>query len=363
VAQEVERDMTTPCPNCARDTARALDATDLNQGLSDAVFTYHRCPSCRLLFLAAVPEDLGRYYGSSYSPYQIPTERDLTARAELERYKLDAVRKVLSGGRLLEVGPGFGAFAHLAQKSGFEVEAIEMDRRCSDFLENALGIRTVTTDRVSSGAQGLRPFDAITAWHVVEHLPDVWEALEALSARLHPGGVLIIATPNPSALQFRFFGRFWAHLDAPRHVQLIPKQLLVDRMASHGLEVVTLTTRDEASRLFQSFGWWVMSFTNVVRACLPAAETSGLDGPGLGPRRALQVTAALLRAFVRSPFRSSKVLFPLLWRAILFSLLMPLERIEGLGAAYTVVFRKRRAADASSPSRGAAEAGGGITHG
>ena len=229
--------MTIPCSYCGADAREIFVAKDLNQMLSGEEFEYFRCRSCALIFLAPIPENLGAYYVPSYSAYRIPSMDDLSERAETERYKLAIIRRLRDTGRLLEIGPGFGAFAHLAKQGGFEVEAVEMDERCSEFLKGTLGIRTVVTDRVSSAVPQLGRYDVVTLWHVLEHLPDAWESLRALASRLDEGGFLVITTPNPDSVQFSVFGRYWTHLDAPRHVQLIPSKLLVDHAHSLGLEL------------------------------------------------------------------------------------------------------------------------------
>ena len=45
--------------------------------------------------------------------------------AASEAYKLDAVRARRGGGRLVEIGPGFGAFARRAAVNGFDVTGLD----------------------------------------------------------------------------------------------------------------------------------------------------------------------------------------------------------------------------------------------
>jgi len=47
-----------------------------------------------------------------------------------------------------------------------------------------------------SSSQHKGPYDVITLWHVIEHLPNPWEILDAVYASLKPGGVLALASPN-----------------------------------------------------------------------------------------------------------------------------------------------------------------------
>ena len=54
--------------------------------------------------------------------------------------------------------------------------------------------------------------------------------LEEASKKINPGGIILIATPNPSSFAFRLLGRFWPHIDAPRHINLIPESLLTTKL-------------------------------------------------------------------------------------------------------------------------------------
>jgi SAM-dependent methyltransferase len=74
----------------------------------------------------------------------------------------------------------------------------------------------VVGDAVSAPVEG--PFDVITMWHVLEHLPDPMAALERSHELLAPGGRLIVSVPNNDSWQARLGGDDWLHLDIPRHL-------------------------------------------------------------------------------------------------------------------------------------------------
>jgi SAM-dependent methyltransferase len=234
---------------------------DWNRGLSDERFTYYRCPNCTLTFLSPIPHDLDRYYPPAY--YPMPASlAELATVAEAERYKIDLVRRIVSGGRLLEIGPATGSFAYLAKQAGFEVETIEMDAACCQFLEQVVGVRAVRSADAAGTLATLDGYNAIVLWHVIEHLSDPWETLDAARERLRPGGVLVIATPNPASFQFRIFGRYWAHLDAPRHLELLPVERLIRWADGAGLKVALKTTTDTGGLGWNLFGW-VESLANL----------------------------------------------------------------------------------------------------
>jgi len=69
--------------------------------------------------------------------------------------------------------------------------------------------------------------------------------LEEASKKINPGGIILIATPNPSSFAFRLLGRFWPHIDAPRHINLIPESLLTTKLKDLGFDLVVKTTNDK----------------------------------------------------------------------------------------------------------------------
>ena len=61
---------------------------------------------------------------------------------------------------------------------------------------DALGVSTSLDTNGTSGSQ----FDLITAMEVIEHVTDPVAFIAALSARLAPGGLMILSTPNRTVL-------------------------------------------------------------------------------------------------------------------------------------------------------------------
>jgi SAM-dependent methyltransferase len=297
------------CPNCHAATVEAYDARDLNRNISNETFTYFRCVSCNVVFLSPVPTDLGRFYTTDYYGLQ-GTQETLARGAEGERYKIDIVKQFQRKGRLLELGPGGGGFVYLAKQAGFDVSAIEMSPDSCRFLTETVGVRAVQSAETAEALMAEEAtYDVIAAWHVIEHLSDPWATFDAAVARLAPGGILVLAAPNPAAFQFKVLRKLWAHLDAPRHVLLIPIAVLTGRAEALGLKTKLVTTTDVGSIGWNRFGWTV-SLQNIL------------------------------------PTRPSRVFRPLADRVggALTSLLRPIEEAGQNGSAYTVVFQKDAAA-------------------
>ncbi len=289
------------CTWCSEPSPLFTEARDLNQRCSDATFPYYRCPNCRLIFLDPVPPNLAAYYPSNY--YNRPSSIEaLKLRADRDMFKLDLVRTLAHGNRLLEIGPSYGAFAYLAHNAGYEVHAIESDAGCGEYLRNVVGINAINSADPATALPVDSRFDVIALWHSLEHLANPWRTMEAMVSRLSPNGVLFISTPNPDSIQCRLFRSGWAHLDAPRHLQLIPLDLLDRQFAPMGLTRESGTTTDPFGIVNNCFGWY------------------GSLANSLGHRMA-----------------------PFTWysgRAI-NKLLIPIERTGWRGSTYTVAFRKR----------------------
>ena len=184
------------CPQCGGKPRLQFNVADINRRITEATFAYVRCQSCGVVYLADPPTDLGHYYAASYYSHASTLE-ELARWAESERYKLDLVRRFRVDGHLVEVGPASGSFLYLAWTAGFEATAIEMDARSAEVIAAMMPIEVLNTADEASALGQTHPADVIAMWQVIEHLVDPWTMLEAAADRLKPGGVLIIAAPNP----------------------------------------------------------------------------------------------------------------------------------------------------------------------
>jgi len=242
------------CISCGKETKKLFISKDYNRQTNNKIFTYNQCYNCGTVSLLNIPNDLNKYYSDSY--YWIPdTLKQLEVASQAERYKIDIVKKFITSGSLIEIGPASGGFAYLAKESGFNVRLIELNERCCNFLRDTGKFNVVHCIDELQAIKDSDNVDVIALWHVIEHLSDPWEMLTAISDKLNKNGVLILAFPNISSLQFKLFGRFWTHLDAPRHIHFFPSSLIIERMKVYGLRCVMETTTDIGGREWDSFGW------------------------------------------------------------------------------------------------------------
>jgi len=287
-------------PACNSVERPLLSTRDRNRRVDDCSFDFVHCESCGLIRLANVPADLGRYYPADY--YALPSRERLESIARRDPFRIRTVQRFSRPGRLLDIGPAFGTFAFQAQQAGYTVSAIEMDARCCTYLREQLGIDAIRSEAPQEALAQFADQDVITLWHVIEHLPDPWAVVATAARSLAPGGILVVASPNPSAWQFSVMGSAWPHIDAPRHLYLIPPGVLADFAAMHGLDCVHLSTEDDEARRWNRFGWQRLLMNMM---------------PGVWTQR-----AAFLAGWGLSLLTS------------------PLDRRQGRGSAYTLILRK-----------------------
>jgi SAM-dependent methyltransferase len=298
--------MESKCPQCDSNATLYFQATDLNQKTCDSTFNYYRCINCKLIFLKPIPEDLSNYYKSEYPPYKIPNS--LEQLVELEKqlhWRVDLVKRYKNNGKMLEIGPSYGAFAYGAQKSGFQVDAIEMDENCCNFINSKTKVNAINaTDVVGTMSANKKTYDLIALWHNIEHLVDPWAVLRQCSMHLAPNGVLVISTPNPDSIQFKLFKKYWVHLDAPRHLQLIPSSLLTGFLKRLDMELVFTTTTDPDGLKLNAMSWHIST-----------AHVFGIS--------------------------NDRNIFRRIVSRVLSLAMSPIERLGQLGTAYTIVYRKK----------------------
>ena len=263
-----------PCPLCGAGSAHALDARDRNRESTAERFAYNRCSACGSVFMLDVPGELARYYTGDYHGFGADGQPEWTRNAtlrEVEEYRIGMLRAYVQPARLIDIGAGAGAFAAAAKRAGFEVTAIEMDERCCAYMRERLGVRAIRSDDPLAALQAQAPAQAISLWHSLEHLRDPAAMLAAAAARLQPGGVLMLGVPNPRSLQFRLLGARWAHLDAPRHLCLMPERALVSYLQQHGLRPLQATTGDPFGVICSVHGWTYALRRRPARGESPAA--------------------------------------------------------------------------------------------
>jgi len=154
-----------------------------------------------------------------------------------DRRRLALLRAAGAGppARLLDAGAGRGRFVAAARAAGHDARGVEPSARG---VAAARAVYGLELERAAIEDAAIPPgsLDAVTLWHVLEHLDDPAGALARLAGWLCPGGVILVGVPNAASLQARAGGAVWFHLDVPRHRTHFTPQGLLALLRVHGLE-------------------------------------------------------------------------------------------------------------------------------
>jgi SAM-dependent methyltransferase len=140
--------------------------------------------------------------------------------------------------RLLDIGCGGGQkLEYLRRRSAWETYGVDFDPRAvANARARAVGeVHLATGDRLPF-ADGF--FDAVMAWHSLEHHYSPRAAMQEVRRVLRPGGYAIIAVPSGDNLGLRLFGSHWGPLEAPRHLYYFTEETLTRLMHHVGLQVL-----------------------------------------------------------------------------------------------------------------------------
>ncbi len=200
----------------------------------------------------------------------------------------------LKGGRLLDVGCGAGDFLKQASELGWAASG-------TDFNPSAVAIAKDRGLSVAQGAlaDGTYPdgaFDVVRLSGVVEHLHDPGEVIAGIRRLLRPDGLLIINTQNFGSVNARLFGRYWHHLDVPRHLYHFTPDTLQSFLSSRGFKTLSVHFDSRADGVMLSVLYLVMSgLERRLRRSSTARSVHFAERWGLGNRglRALRRVLSL----------------------------------------------------------------------
>lgn len=121
-----------------------------------------------------------------------------------------------SRGSLLDIGAGIGAFAAHLKMAGWTVTGLEPDNQTRKRANEIYAIELLPSEVLYEMKDD--SFDAITMWHVLEHVHDLHGYLSKIRSALKPGGKIFIAVPNHQSGDAAYYKENWAAFDVPRHL-------------------------------------------------------------------------------------------------------------------------------------------------
>jgi 2-polyprenyl-3-methyl-5-hydroxy-6-metoxy-1,4-benzoquinol methylase len=191
-------------------------------------------------------EDLGKYYESekyishtdSKQTFFDKIYQTVKTYTVLKKVKfIDGfVDSTLIEKTLLDVGCGTGDFLVKAKKSNWIITGVEPNASARKIAKEKTSHKILKDISESNSSK----YDVITLWHVLEHVPNLTEYISQLKQLLKPDGTLLIAVPNYRSYDAKYYGKFWAAYDVPRHLWHFSKKSIKGLFGKEKMEVVKI---------------------------------------------------------------------------------------------------------------------------
>ena len=236
------------CPICGSTSARehfrvpddgtegGVDAESFRPSAAQFGATFRRvvrCGACGHGSLAVLPEAdaVADAYAGAVDEL---AEREQDGQIATAHRSLAEVERLVSPGRVCDLGCWTGSFLVAAAERGWEVVGIEPSAWASERArQRGLDVRTRTLED-----HGLddKSFRLVVMADVLEHLADPGAAVDIARQLLEPGGVLLVTAPDAGSLLARAIGRRWWSV-LPMHLQYFTRSSMADLLEARGLAV------------------------------------------------------------------------------------------------------------------------------
>jgi len=232
------------CPLCGSKKIEPKLATK-DFSISGEAFDICSCKDCTFTFTQNIPTPgtIAPYYQSEVYISHSDTRKGLInklyhfARELMLKRKRKLIEKLADGKTLLDVGSGTGYFLNHMKQNNFNVKGIEIDEAARSATLKNFNI-PVHEPGFLLNKKFDHKVDIITLWHVLEHLHELDRYMESMYDVLKKDGYLLIAVPNYTAYDARYYGKYWAAYDVPRHLWHFSPKTIAKLAYKHGFEVV-----------------------------------------------------------------------------------------------------------------------------
>lgn len=218
---------------------KSIKVTDHSISQEEFVLEYNS--DLELYKTNPVPKDLSKYYESenyiSHTDaaasvidklYQKVKKRTLKGKEKLVSRLVNVNNK-----SILDIGSGTGSFLEVLNKNGWHSIGIEPNEKARDISRDKNAIAFETLNEIQN-----HTFDAITMWHVLEHVEDLNHQFSEFNRLLNSDGVVLIAVPNYKSYDACFYKSFWAAYDVPRHIWHFSETSIKKIAEKHNFELI-----------------------------------------------------------------------------------------------------------------------------
>ncbi|MCD9199229.1 class I SAM-dependent methyltransferase [Aeromicrobium wangtongii] len=175
--------------------------------------------------------------------------------------------------RFIDVGAGAGRHSYEALRRGADVIAYDMDEVELKGVDGMFGAMAEVGEVPPGGSAQVEvgdildmpyedgSFDVVLASEILEHVPEIDQAIAELVRITAPGGILAVTVPRwlPERICWALSDEY--HANEGGHIRIFKADELQSSIEAHGL---TMTHREHAHALHAPY-WWIKCAVGVNR--------------------------------------------------------------------------------------------------
>ena len=182
----------------------------------DEGYSLRKCIDCSFVTTYPIPTEaeLSKYYNDNYWPNSGEPATSMLKTLLFLRMRevlFELKRLLPKSRRVLDWGAGDGSWLEILRNEGFDGYGL-------DQYSNATKDKFLRRGSIENAGFPDNFFDAISCFHVLEHLRDPVGNIRTAVQMLKPSGVMIVEVPNISSFGFIIFKNRWQPLELPVHL-------------------------------------------------------------------------------------------------------------------------------------------------
>ena len=260
------------CPICNH-SGSSVFLEGIDYSYTKEEFTIVECDSCHFRYTNPIPtiEKIGDYYKADNYISHTSSKKGIfekvyhQVRKHTLKKKLQLVSKYAKSQTLMDIGCGTGDFLGFVNQNGWNVKGLEPSPDAREKAIKNHKVEVESTDELSK--QVSESFDAITMWHVLEHVYNLNDDFAQFKRILKKDGHLFIAVPNCSSYDAQHYHKEWAAYDLPIHLYHFRPNDIKALAEKHNMKMVEMIP---------------MKFDSYYVSMLSEKYKSGADKLGLG---------------------------------------------------------------------------------
>lgn len=230
---------TTPCPLCNSTVTSIIHIFD--------PFHVVSCSECGMIYLnPRLKQELidSLYRGDTYfsrskdTGYEDYGFQEQSLRMTFRRFLSELDRRGITGGRLLEVGCGYGYFLEEAKDFFPSLAGTELSEKAGMLAKQRTGADIFIGD-VDAMSADSRDFDTVVLINVIEHIYAPVSFLSALAKRMKSSGTIVLATPDIGSFWHRIMKSNWPSFKIPEHIAFYNERTLTSLLEKSGFRNIS----------------------------------------------------------------------------------------------------------------------------